>query len=1003
MIDLKNYSKYSKEYGFLSIEEIIDSPSSQKNRVAFITDHSTMYSAYEFIDKCNKNGIKPVIGVTINADCEDGKQREITIYANNKKGFSDLSKLMHKANIDKHNEKSFKISDVYELKGDVKVLIGRNFITDSSENDLAIAKNLSSLSRTGIYIGIPPMSTEYQNSVLGDNVNLINKLKTLGRFIKSPDKNFLAVNENRFKTPSSFKYVRMKAQKVAKKDRNFDTSIIKSTDFIATEEYVDKVRFPSSDPFNQVMIDNNESFSNSFDKYEIKVDNIYLPKSKETLKDVLRGRYQEFILKKLNETDFSSKEDRDAFKLKYDQRIVKEISIIEKLGFSDYFLIFDDFAKNNPDRNFVLRGSAISSLTTHILGLSNIDPVENGLLFERFLNENRTNLPDIDVETDDVKEVIAYMQEKYGYNKFVSLSTDSIMRAKSQIDCAFETIRTDIIETPFRGEEQRIMPNDEYMEMSKIIKNNFFSKDNTFSQELDTNEELKRYVASNRNASILANLALLYENQVTSINRVPASYAISPIDIDEIYSGFESIDRKDGFKYKTVELSKDNIEQLGMVKLDILSNKYLSKIIDFRNKYNTSVDFKNQDPNVYKMISNGFTSSINQIKSQTQSRLVRNVGVSDFKDVVNIIALIRPAVEIERRNEYQRNKNGSYKSVNNIGHIVDETYGIIIFDEQVMKIAQDFGGLSPDESDDFRGALKSNNIGKLSEFYKKMLENSSSNGVSKSDSSLIIGMLNDTAGKYTFSKAHSLAYTQLIYEQSFYKENYPAEYMSVFVNKSDVKGSEKDEYIRELGLRGVQILKVDVNRSDIDFKTRIQNGVKFVDYPIMLRNESFAKIIVEDRNKNGKFEDIFDLMERAVNAQLTKPIFEMTEAEKTKLKVNTISGINELTSTGALDRLVSDEVVSAIYKNLNPNAKRSNTISENKNEIIRTIIDVTITKNISKILNPLDSTDFEYGEIKDVQKTKNLVDYEKNFYGGNIDFIKDGVQSNQRRTNNYRR
>lgn len=1002
MIDLKNISKYSKEYGFLSIDEIIESPSTKKNRVAFLTDHSTMFASYDFIESCSNNGIKPVVGIIVAFKDDFDQRRELTLYAKNKEGFSALTRLTHKSISDKKYDKTFNIEDIYDLGKDVSIVVGKDFITDSEANDFLIMRKLKNSSKDGVFIGIPPTSTDNKNSVLGDNVEVIKRLKTLARFTKIPDDKMLAVNENRFRNASAYKYVKTKSDKVVTKDRVFNSDIIKSTDYIAADDYNKKVRFPIVDSFNQMLIENNKLFASSFEKYDLKVKEIYLPESENTLKGVLRDRYSSFMRDKIASKDFENYDEAKAFKKKYDDRIVTEIDLIEKLGFSDYFLIFEDFARNNPDRNFVLRGSSISSLTTHILGLSNIDPVENNLLFERFLNENRLKnleLPDIDVETDDVQEIVSYMQKKYGENRFVSLSTESIIKAKPQLDYAFDTIRKDILETPFRGDVQRIMPSTDYMNMLEIIKNNYTSKFNTFAEELEQNEDLKQYVSSNKNANILANLALSYEGQVTGINRVPANYAISPVDIDGVYSGFESFDSKNGFKYKTVELSGSNIEQFGMVKLDILSNIYLKRIDEFRRKYDIKVDFDNQDQNVYKMLSDGHTSTLNQIKSNTQSRLCKSVGVDSYSDIVNIIALIRPAVEQSKRLEYQRNKNGNYKSQNHIGHIIDETYGIIIFDEQVMKIAQDFGGLSPADSDEFRGALKSNNTGKLKMYYEDFKKNANSKGIKESETNGIINTLDDMAGKYTFSKAHSLAYTQLIYEQSYYKENYPAEYMSVFMNDN----KERAEYISELSSRGIIILKIDINRSESDFKTRTHAGVKYVDYPISIKNKDFADAIISERNSNGNFKDIFDLMERMVDSQKTKPIIEMSDNEKTAMKVSMISGINELTSIGALDKLVNDNVLKALYDKLGDSVKRENNLSDNKNEIIRSIIDVTVSKNIGKLLNPFDSSDFEYSEMKDVQKTRNLVDYEKSFYGGNIDFIKEKPSRNEKtQRNNYR-
>lgn len=992
MINVKNYTKASKEYGFLKIDDIIKNALQREPRIAFITEHSTLFSSYEFINECNKNGIKPVVGMTIKIRNDDNSHSELTIYANNKQGFSELSKLSYKVNIHDNGDKTFSIDDVLNLDPtNLTALANGNFLTLNDDIDTNNALKIKGAFGNELYFGILPKSSTVSDPNKNDNVALNEKIIEIKNKIGVSDENLIFTNENRFSKGTHYKYFITKSSRVVNKGRGFNYDQIKSTDFLADDDYNNNIRFNDGIQSKKYLdkediAKNMSKFASKFDKYSLDVSNLYLPKFKGDFKDILRERYATFIRDKFP-ADKYSREQRSELRKPYDKRIVEEINLIEKLGFSDYFMIFEDFARNNPDRNFVLRGSAISSLATHILGLSNIDPVENGLLFERFLNENRLSnleLPDIDVETDNVKEIVSYMQDKYGYDRFVSLSAENTMKAKSQLDSAFETIRIDVLNNPTRNGEDRIMPNDEYIEILNILKRSFASGGNTFLEELKSNQELSNYVRTNTNANILANLAILYEDQTTDVRRVPASFAIAPKDIDQIYSGFDSVDKKDGFKYKTVELVKDNIENLGMVKLDILSNRYLSQIIEFKKKYNIEVDLKNKDERVLRMLNNGHTTTINQLKSETQSRLTRNVGVDNFTDIVNIVALIRPAVEHSKRMEYQRNKRGGYRGVKHIGHIVEETKGIIIFDEQVMKIAQDFGGLSPAESDDFRGALKSNNTKKLADFYKKMKVNAQNKNISDYDFNQTVNLINSMAGKYTFSKAHSLAYSNLIYEQAYIKEHYPAEYMSVFL--SDSPRRERDAYINELKFRNIEILKVDVNRSVDDFKT-IRSGQKtFIDYPLS-KNKDFAKLVIEERKENGLFTDIFDLIERVVDRSIDKPIMEMTEDEKRNIRVNIVSGINDITMNGALDNLVPEEVVTEIFNRLPPYSKGYNRLENCYNEVLRSTIDATVGASVNKVLNPFDNSDFEYSIIRDFQKAKNFIEYENNHYGNSINFL----------------
>lgn len=223
----------------------------------------------------------------------------------------------------------------------------------------------------------------------------------------------------------------------------------------------------------------------------------------------------------------------------YKKRIQQELEVIETLGFENYFLIFDDIIRNCPNQTFALRGSSISSLVTHMMGLSPIDPVENDLLFERFLNVGRGDrheLPDIDIETDDDREVVKYMLSKYGEDRIATLSALEQLKAKRQLMIAFNTIKDDILEKPVDDNgNNRVIPEAEFAEIMKIIKFSKNVESRTLAEELETNSNMVRYMKRSREGSKLINMGLLFEGQVMDSKRSAASYVITPYDYKNIF------------------------------------------------------------------------------------------------------------------------------------------------------------------------------------------------------------------------------------------------------------------------------------------------------------------------------------------------------------------------------------------------------------------------------------------------------------------------------------
>lgn len=957
MIDLKNYSTYSQEFGFLKIQEILESESVKQTGVACLTEDSTLYSAVEFIEECEKKNIKPIIGLTVHIGHDEEDIGTLTLYAKNRDGFQSLVNIVNSINKNKNEDRLVDITKVIENKNNLVAIMGgynsiiyRPILNKDEDFIHEVVSNMKEEFGKDLYLEV--QKNDNKND---DFVNSVIK-----RISEGYDIPYVATNDNRFNKKGHFKLFLQKAKKV----RNMKSEF-KPLNHISEGNYVKTVAQSENLFFKDMpeAVERINEINNKTESYSLTKSEHYIPNYEKTLRDVLRENYSSFI------------KDKNPERInEYKKRVQEELEVIESLGFGNYFLIFDDIVRNNPDINFGLRGSSIGSLVTHMLKLSPIDPVENGLLFERFLNTgrgSRQELPDIDIETDNVKDVLNYLKQKYGENRLATLATTTTRKAKNQLEMAFDTVKDDILENPIDDKgNARFLPEKEFGALNELLKASFYSKYRTLSEEISENYRINKYIKSNPEANKLVKMALLFEDQIMGINRTPSSYVITPYDYTSIYSSFKSKDAKDDFDFNVIELSKSNIEKMGLVKIDILSNVYLSKILKTCKKLNINLDSDNkyEAPEVYELLNQGFTKTINQLKSPTQAKLCKEVGISNFNDIVNIVALLRPGVNPQDRAKFIEAKKQGYSGPKILEPILKDTYGIIIFDEQVMNITKQIGGFSPSDADKFRSALKGNKLDIIKSMEPQFIAGAQLNGTNEDTAKNVFNELEKMAGKYTFSKAHSLAYSHLIYQQTWLKANHPAEYFEYFIDSG-----EKQDYVSELQQRDIKILPLDINRSINVYKTRIaknnadQKGVDFSLSAVFNDNDDFSKLIVNERVANGKYKNLYDFVERLLPKYAGIPVFSSKWNEEHKIKLNFAGKVDALIKMGAFDKIMPSEL--------------------NNNVVLgREVMRSSINSAIDLVLKPFVNMDFEYIVPDRTPKDQLFIEEEKRFYGG-ISFI----------------
>ena len=534
---------------------------------------------------------------------------------------------------------------------------------------------------------------------------------------------------------------------------------------------------------------------------------------------------------------------------KYKKRYEYELRIIDEMGFNDYFLIVYDFVKYAKSNGILVgagRGSAAGSLVCYLLNITEADPLEYNLLFERFLNKERISMPDIDIDFQDTRrdEVIKYVEEKYGEDKVAQIITFITFQSKSAA-----------------RESARILQFDD--NALKFISSNI-SSTRTLKECYESSEQLRNFVNESTINRRWFSIALSLE----SLPKNPSVHAAGVVISDNNpLVKYAPLAESNMTKYLT-QWTMDDVESVGLLKIDFLGIRYLtmvSSIVEQIKKENPKFDITKinyKDQKVYNLFAEGRTEGIFQFESSGMKEKLRLLKPTEFNDIVAMNALYRPGpmAQIET---YIRRKHGEEK-VNyphpNLEKILKDTYGVIVYQEQIMLIAVNFAHMSLNEADNMRRAVSKKKKEDLEYYGRIFIEKSVAAGydrnVAKSLFDLIV-----TFANYGFNKSHAVVYSMLAYRLAYLKVYYTKYFMTALLN--NVISSEKkiNEYKQELNNLGIKLVKPDVNVSLSDFSVYKQDIVFAL---TAIKNVGYRSSyeIVQDRLNFGKYLDIDDFLKR---------------------------------------------------------------------------------------------------------------------------------------------
>ena len=538
---------------------------------------------------------------------------------------------------------------------------------------------------------------------------------------------------------------------------------------------------------------------------------------------------------------------------KYALRLKHELEIINKMGFCNYFLIVADYINYAKTHNILVgpgRGSAAGSLVSYTLNITAIDPLKYNLLFERFLNPERITMPDIDVDFEDTKreEVIKYCIDKYGEKKVALIVTFGTLAPKQAIKDVARTLDIDLQKTD---------------NFTKLIDSKLSLKENyQFSK-------VKRYLEMNPEFKTVYKIALKFEGLKRHTSLHAAGIVMSKYNLDENIP----LDKNHGV-YAT-EYDKDYLEELGLLKMDFLGLKNLSLIANILDEIKT-IEFdtiKEDDEKALEIFKNVNTTGIFQFESEGMKKFLHKFRPETFEDIVSALALFRPG-PMNNIDSYIRRKRGLEKIDylhENLKLILKPTYGIIVYQEQIMQIANIMAGYSMAEADLLRRAMSKKSEAILLKEKDKFIKGSIKNGYDESLAHKIYDLIFKFAD-YGFNRSHSVAYAMISYRMAYLKAHYPLVFMKNLLSSAINSETKTKEYIYECTKNGITIAKPNINISDMMY-IKVDNKIVFPLTNIKNVGVNAAKAIIEER-KNGKFKDIFDFICRCYKGPVNSKTIE---------------------------------------------------------------------------------------------------------------------------------
>ena len=841
-----------------------------------LTDHGVMYGAIDFYKACKKEGIKPIIGCEMYVSPRsrlskepgiDNKYYHLILLAKNNQGYKNLSKLVSLSFIDGYYYKpriDLEILEKYHeglicLSGCLAGAVNQALLNGNNEKAEEIALWHKKVFGEDYYI-------EVQNNGLQEQVLANQKLIQLARKLDIP---IVATNDAHYlKKEDAYNHEVLLCIQTGKRmsdvDRmRFDTDelYVKSPEEMS--EYFKA--FPEAIE-NTVKIA--EKCNVEFEFGHTILPNYEVPPEYPTHYDFFKKLCDDGIQKRYGENP--SKEILD--RAEYEMKIIKE------MGYVDYYLIVWDFifyAKTHDIPVGPGRGSGAGSILAYAIGITDIDPMKYGLLFERFLNPERVSMPDFDVDFcyEHRQDVIDYVSRKYGHDHVSQIITFGTMAAKMVIR---DVAR--VLDVPYAEADM----------LAKMIPNELHI---TIKKALEQNKELKEKYDTDQTVKKVLDIAMGLEGMPRQTSTHACGIVITKDPVDT----YVPLYVRDG--QISTQYIMTTLEELGLLKMDFLGLRTLTVIKDtmdlVKKDRGIDVEFDKDmsDPKVYKLWQEGKSCGIFQFESQGMTKFMKELKPDCLEDLIAGVSLYRPGPmdQIPRYIRGKQNPGHNEYTHPRLEPILNVTYGCMVYQEQVMQIVRDLAGYSLGRADLVRRAMGKKKLdvmakereifinGQVDENGKVIVPGCVRNGIDAKSANKIFDEMAEFA-KYAFNKSHAACYAVVAYRTAYLKAYYPAEFMAATLNSFLGNLDKIPQYIDECKSLGIQILRPEINKSYNKFTVeKTQNNEFAIRFGLgSIKNVGTVPVnkIVEEREKNGEYKNFVDFCERIADEAVNKKCIE---------------------------------------------------------------------------------------------------------------------------------
>ena len=853
-INLRTFSDYSIGKSVIKLNKLVEYCEQNLIPAIGLTDYNNLFGSLEFAIECTNRGVQPIIGCVIKTVVEDFFS-DILLIAKNKYGYENLIKLVSSCYLKNHKIPHINLESIFDHSHGLILLLGSNnspveTLFKSGKEKIArkIIETCKGYFRCDLYLELSRINNkiddEFENFIKDVAIELdtpivaTNPTQYLDQDMQDALDTMICITEGRY---------------LVEKDRN--TALF-------------GLHLKCTSEMNKLFCDIPEAILNT--EVIAKKCHFLLRENKPLLPRFFSSKereHQELVIQSKNGLiELLQRHNLDGDKKNtYFDRLEYELNIINSMEFSGYFLIVADFIQWSKKHNIPVgagRGSGAGSIVAWSLKITDIDPIKFGLIFERFLNPHRISMPDFDIDFCQERrdEVVEYVKNRFGEEKVAHIITFGKLQARAVLRDVGRVLQ---------------IPYSQVSKICKMVPNNP-ANPITLKEAIDMDRELNVQSKNDPNLKKLISLSLKLEGINRHISTHAAGVVIADRDLLRIVPLYKDL----GSNTAMIQYSLKYAEKVGLVKFDFLGLKTLTVIswtCQLINKNKRIFDIEQlplDDAKTYKMLSNGDCIGVFQFESSGMRETIKKIVPDNINDLIALASLYRPG-PMDNIPSYinRKHKKEKIEYIHPaLSNVLEETYGIIVYQEQVMQIAQIIANYTLGEADLLRRAMGKKIKEEMESQRNKFIQGCISNKINKQKAEEIFNLINKFAS-YGFNKSHAAAYAYISYQTAYLKAHYTNEFIVSSINLEIDNTDKVYLFILEAKKFGIEVLPPDINYSESDFIIENQK-IRFGLSGIKGIGKKVAELFLIERQKNGIYNNIFDFVKRVFRFGLSKKILE---------------------------------------------------------------------------------------------------------------------------------